>query len=97
MNRRAAASANTGHSVSTLLGDMGRVLVSSPAALSLVAVMGMAGLLVAFGLVAEGIRQRSIVRHHAEAEQTRSLWQCAALLRVTHRDNCRLQLASAQP
>jgi hypothetical protein len=83
--------------VSTLLGDMGGVLVSSPAALSLVAVMGMASLLVAFSLVAEGIRQRSIVRHHAEAEQTRSQWQCAALSRATRRDNCRLQVASAQP
>jgi phosphate/sulfate permease len=83
--------------VSTLLGDMGGVFVSSPAALLLVAVMGMAGLLVTFGLVAEGIRQRSIVRHQTEAEQMRSQWQCAALLRAARRDSCRLQLASAQP
>jgi len=52
---------------------------------------------VAFVLVAQGVRQRSVLRHHAEAEQMRSQWQCAALSGSTRRDSCRLQLASAQP
>ena len=72
-------------------------LLRSPLVLSVLAAAAMVGLLVAFVLVAQGVRQRSVLRHHAEAEQMRSQWQCAALSGSTRRDSCRLQLASAQP
>jgi len=71
-------------------------LLKSPAA-AILAVLTMLGLLVSLTVVVQGITQRSALRHRAEAEQARSLWQCGSLSGAALRAECRLQLTRARP
>ena len=68
----------------------------SPAALTGFAAFVMVVLLVSLALVVQGVTQRGEQRRQAQAEQVRSLWQCAALSARLRNSDCQTQLVEAR-